>query len=72
MTDNMEDAETRRERTRKMALAAGVSFSENPNKKREKDKKGLFGDFNFMDIFKKGGMKKVIASLGGTLFSEIR
>ncbi|SVB24747.1 uncharacterized protein METZ01_LOCUS177601, partial [marine metagenome] len=38
---------------------------------KEGDKKGLFGDFNFMDIFKKGGMKKVIASLGGTLFSGL-
>ena len=34
---------------------------------KEGDKKGLFGDFNFMDIFKKGGIKKLIATLGTTL-----
>jgi hypothetical protein len=38
---------------------------------KEGDKKGLFGDFNFGDLFKKGGIKKLITTLGGTLMSGL-
>ena len=38
---------------------------------KEGDKKGLFGDFNFANLFKKGGIKKLITTLGGTLMSGL-
>jgi len=63
MAGNQETSETRRERLRDKGgeTVRGVM----PGEK----KGGLFGDFKFGDLFKKGGIKKIIATLGGTLMS---
>ena len=66
------DAETDREAERERELERledqkkGGKVTGKPE-----DGKGLFGKFNFMNLFKKGGIGKLLATLGTTLFGGL-
>ena len=66
------DAETDREAERERELERLEDQKKGGRQTgKPEDGKGLFGKFNFMNLFKKGGIGKLLATLGTTLFGGL-